>query len=67
MDGAIRKGFYRHPQLGLIRISERNGTWVYYCYSSDGSRLLSVKPKKLDNWLWAMSEEASDISASSYE
>lgn len=61
MDGSIREGFYRHPQQGLIRISEKDGAWVFHCFSADGSRQLTMKGKKVDNWLWALSEEAKDI------
>ena len=56
MDGTMTEGWYRHPQLGLIRVlTNSNQEWVYICYSDSGSRVLS-KEKPLDSWTWALCE-----------
>jgi hypothetical protein len=54
MDGPIAKGWFRHPQLGLINIyKDPKGGWVYRCYSDNGSRVLS-KERALDQWTWTL-------------
>lgn len=56
MDGQIAAGWYRHPQLGLIKISiDESNSWVYQCFSESGTRSLSTK-KPLDQWTWALSQ-----------
>jgi len=56
MDGQISAGWYRHPQLGLIKISiDESSSWTYQCYSDSGTRPLSKK-KPLDQWTWALSQ-----------
>lgn len=56
MQGAYEAGFYEHPNLGLIKIFTKDGTWVYQCYKRNGSKPLSG-PKPLDQWTWTMSVE----------
>lgn len=54
MDGQITAGWYRHPNLGLIKIFENDKrAWVYQCYSESGARALS-KEKPMDSWTWAL-------------
>ena len=54
MEGQITPGWFRHPQIGLIKIfSNENQEWVYQCYSDKGTRLLS-KEKSIDSWTWAL-------------
>lgn len=55
MDGAVTPGWYDHPQLGLIKIFQKNHEWVYVCYSHNGEKALS-RPKPIDQWLWALSK-----------
>lgn len=57
MNGPITDGMYNHPTLGLIKIFNKGGDWVYQCYNKIGTKPLST-PKPLDQWTWAMSEEA---------
>ena len=56
MEGPFQPGWYYHNTLGLIKISQTNGSWYYQCYKSNGSKPISNK-KPLDQWTWAMSEE----------
>ncbi|OGR07696.1 MAG: hypothetical protein A2511_00640 [Deltaproteobacteria bacterium RIFOXYD12_FULL_50_9] len=55
MDGSFQEGWYKHPTLGLIKIFQKNYTWVYMCYASNGQKPLS-KDRPLDQWTWALSE-----------
>jgi len=55
MDGKFQDGWYQHPQLELIRIFQSGDSWVYQCYSKNGSRALS-KERDLDAWTWALSQ-----------
>ncbi len=58
MEGQYQAGFYEHPNLGLIKIFSKDGSWVYQCYKRNGSKPLS-SPKPLDQWTWTMSVEHS--------
>ena len=56
MEGQMNSGWYKHPQLGLIKIySNDRHEWVYICYSDSGTRVLS-KEKPMDSWTWALCE-----------
>ena len=55
MEGPFQAGWYNHNTLGLIKISQVNGNWVYQCYKRNGSKPISNK-KPLDQWTWTMSE-----------
>ncbi len=57
MDGAIEAGWFVHPQNDLIRVFQSGTQWVYQCYSSTGTRVLS-KERPLDSWTWALSAPA---------
>lgn len=57
MDGTYEQGWYTHPNEGLIRVSQKDGEWVYRCYSVNGQRALS-KERPLDSWTWALSQRA---------
>ena len=58
MDGNYSEGWYRHPQLGLIKVfeNEEKGQWVYQCFSDSGARALSLE-KPIDGWTWALAEK----------
>ena len=60
MDGPIASGWYEHPKQGLIRIFQKNGQWVYVCYTSNGQKPLS-RPKAVDPWLWALSQKNEEM------
>ena len=54
MDGQVKPGWYRHPNLGLIQVYVNvNQEWVYRCYSESGTRALSTE-KPIDTWTWAL-------------
>lgn len=55
MDGQYIPGWYIHPNLGLIKIYQRDATWVYQCYTKSGSKPVS-RERPLDQWTWALSE-----------
>ncbi len=56
MDGQFAEGWYKHPQLGLLKIfMDKTKSWVYQCYTSNGAKPLS-KEKDLDQWTWVLCE-----------
>lgn len=57
MDGQFKEGWYNHPNLGLIKISEKGSSWVYRCYTRNGQKPVS-KERALDTWTWALSEKS---------
>ncbi len=62
MDGGFKEGWYKHHTLGLIRVFvDRTGSWVYQCYTKNGAKPLS-RPRPMDSWTWALSEEAEEPS-----
>ena len=62
MDGKYKEGWFKHPNLGLIKIfiNEEKGEWVYQCYTESGSKVLSNE-RPLDQWVWALSEPRDTI------
>lgn len=55
MDGPFKEGFYNHPKLGVIRIFQKEGGWVYQCYTQNGQKAVS-RERSIDTWTWALSE-----------
>ncbi|MBI5559175.1 MAG: hypothetical protein HY885_16250 [Deltaproteobacteria bacterium] len=55
MDGQFKSGWYIHPNLALIKISQKGQLWVYQCYTASGQKAIS-KERPLDQWTWALSE-----------
>lgn len=60
MDGSFEDGWYKHPTLGLIKIFQKNNSWVYQCYTTSGEKPLS-KDRPLDQWTWALSEPQKEL------
>ena len=56
MEGQMREGWFKHPNLGLIKILQKANNWYYQCYNQKGTKALS-KERPLDQWTWALSEE----------
>ena len=57
MQGKYTGGWYQHPTHGLIKVSLSDSQWVYRCYTQNGFKPLS-KERPIDQWIWALSEEA---------
>ena len=57
MDGTYNAGWYEHPSHGLIKVYQNDLDWVYRCYTKNGQKPLS-KERKMDQWIWALSEAA---------
>jgi len=55
MEGSYTEGWFTHPTIGLIRISQKNMDWYYQCYTRNGQKAVS-KERPLDTWTWALSE-----------
>jgi hypothetical protein len=55
MDGPVKEGFYNHPNLGVIKIFQKNESWVYQCYTRNTQKAVS-RERSLDTWTWALSE-----------